>query len=200
MPTLEAVTVDAAAGTFETMRTLAPPMARGWEDVAGDEVVELVRRARAAAVAAGRESQGAQRDGRADGPGDRPDQPVADHPRIDRPRHRIRPRHRLRGGLRRHVVRHAGQAGHDALRIAGDERDRRPDRRIRLGQRRFRRRRSAGAELGSGARRHLRRLSARPGVRAAAGCGAVQRLLVRRFAASRADPADGQRVAAARDR
>lgn len=38
MPTLEAVTVDAAAGTFETMRTLAPPMARGWEVVAGDEV------------------------------------------------------------------------------------------------------------------------------------------------------------------
>ena len=30
-PTLEAVTVDAAAGTFETMRTLAPPTARGWE-------------------------------------------------------------------------------------------------------------------------------------------------------------------------
>jgi TldD protein len=38
MPTLEAVTVDAAAGTFETMRTLVPPMARGWEVVAGDEV------------------------------------------------------------------------------------------------------------------------------------------------------------------
>ena len=38
MPTLEAVTVDAAAGTFETMRTLAPPTARGWEAVAGDDV------------------------------------------------------------------------------------------------------------------------------------------------------------------
>ena len=37
-PTLEAVTVDAAAGTFETMRTLAPPTARGWEAVAGDDV------------------------------------------------------------------------------------------------------------------------------------------------------------------
>ena len=44
MPTLEAVTVDAAAGTFETMRTLAPPTARGWEAVAGDDGVELVRR------------------------------------------------------------------------------------------------------------------------------------------------------------
>jgi len=38
MPLLEAVTVDAAAGTFETMRTLAPPSARGWEAVAGDDV------------------------------------------------------------------------------------------------------------------------------------------------------------------
>ena len=38
MPTLDAVTVDAAAGTFETMRTVAPPTARGWEAVAGDDV------------------------------------------------------------------------------------------------------------------------------------------------------------------
>jgi TldD protein len=38
LPTLEAVTVDAAAGTFETMRTLAPPTARGWEVVAGDDI------------------------------------------------------------------------------------------------------------------------------------------------------------------
>ena len=37
-PTLEAVAVDASAGTFETMRTLAPPTARGWEVVAGDDV------------------------------------------------------------------------------------------------------------------------------------------------------------------
>ncbi|KUI30428.1 peptidase C69 [Mycobacterium sp. IS-1742] len=38
LPTLDAVSVDTAAGTFETMRTLAPPTARGWEVVAGDEV------------------------------------------------------------------------------------------------------------------------------------------------------------------
>ena len=35
---LEAVTVDPAAGTFETMRTLAPPMGRGWEAVSDDSV------------------------------------------------------------------------------------------------------------------------------------------------------------------
>lgn len=38
LPTLEAVAVDTAAGTFETMRTLAPPTAQGWEVVAGDDV------------------------------------------------------------------------------------------------------------------------------------------------------------------
>ncbi|MCV7200335.1 TldD/PmbA family protein [Mycobacterium angelicum] len=38
MPSLEAVTVDADAGSFDSMRTLAPPTARGWEAVAGDEV------------------------------------------------------------------------------------------------------------------------------------------------------------------
>ena len=38
LPTLEAVTVDAAAGTFDSMRTLAPPTARGWEYVTGDEI------------------------------------------------------------------------------------------------------------------------------------------------------------------
>jgi TldD protein len=37
-PGLDAVAVDAAAGSFETMRTLAPPTARGWEAVDGDDV------------------------------------------------------------------------------------------------------------------------------------------------------------------
>ncbi|MET0702098.1 MAG: TldD/PmbA family protein [Mycobacterium sp.] len=37
MPSLEATTVDAAEGSFETMRSLAPPMARGWEAL-GDEI------------------------------------------------------------------------------------------------------------------------------------------------------------------
>ncbi len=37
-PTLDAVTVDTSAGTFESMRTLAPPSARGWEWVVDDEL------------------------------------------------------------------------------------------------------------------------------------------------------------------
>jgi TldD protein len=38
LPMLDAVAVDAAAGNFETMRTLAPPTARGWEAVVDDEI------------------------------------------------------------------------------------------------------------------------------------------------------------------
>ncbi|HEY2504374.1 MAG TPA: TldD/PmbA family protein [Mycobacterium sp.] len=38
LPSLEAVTVDPAVGGFDSMRTLAPPMGRGWEMVAGDDV------------------------------------------------------------------------------------------------------------------------------------------------------------------
>ncbi|MGO4613152.1 TldD/PmbA family protein [Nocardia sp. 2YAB30] len=34
-PSLEAITVDTAAGVFETMRTLAAPVGRGWEYVTG---------------------------------------------------------------------------------------------------------------------------------------------------------------------
>lgn len=37
-PTLEAVAVDAAAGSFDSMRTLAPPTARGWEAVVDDDI------------------------------------------------------------------------------------------------------------------------------------------------------------------
>jgi TldD protein len=35
-PEFTALTVDRATGTFESMRTLAPPVGRGWEFVAGD--------------------------------------------------------------------------------------------------------------------------------------------------------------------
>jgi TldD protein len=37
-PTVEAVSVDPAVGSFESMRSLARPTARGWEAVAGDDV------------------------------------------------------------------------------------------------------------------------------------------------------------------
>ncbi len=112
-PTLEAVAVDAAAGTFETMRTLAPPTARGWEVVAGDDVWNWSTSWRSCRRCWPRRPRRPAW-WPADRFGDRPDQPVADHPRIHRPRHRIRPSHRLRGRLRGYLVRHAGQAEHDA--------------------------------------------------------------------------------------
>ena len=37
-PELNAVAVDADAGAFETMRTLAPPVGRGWEYLTGDRL------------------------------------------------------------------------------------------------------------------------------------------------------------------
>ncbi|AOW94623.1 peptidase C69 [Rhodococcus sp. WMMA185] len=37
-PQLEATTVDQSAGVFDTMRTLAPPVGRGWEYLAPDDV------------------------------------------------------------------------------------------------------------------------------------------------------------------
>jgi len=63
-PSLDAIAVDAAAGSFESMRTLAPPMARGWEVLTGDEVwnwsaeladipVLLAEKVKAPSVAAG---------------------------------------------------------------------------------------------------------------------------------------------------
>ena len=72
----------------------------------------LGRRARRDARAARREAAGAERRAGHLRPGHPPLQPVADHPRVDRPRHRARPGARLRGQLRRHVVRDVRQARH----------------------------------------------------------------------------------------
>ena len=62
MPSLEAVTVDSAAGSFDSMRTLAPPMGRGWEVLAGDEVWNWTDELAQLPSLLAREGQGAQRD------------------------------------------------------------------------------------------------------------------------------------------
>ncbi len=71
----------------------------------------LGRRAGTDPGAARREDAGAQRGAGPVRPGDRPVQPVADHPRVHRPRHRAGPRPRLRGRVRRHLLRHLRPAG-----------------------------------------------------------------------------------------
>ncbi len=124
---------------------------------------------------------------------------MADHPRVDRSRHRVRPGHRLRGRLRRDVLRHPGQAGLPGVRIAGHARHRGSDRGARVGHRRFRRRRGRRAVLGpdpgtaswsviSWTRAFAHRL----------GLPLLERLRLRRLALAHPHPADGQREPAAR--
>ena len=102
---------------FETMRTLAPPVGRGWEYLTGpasagnwDWDAELARLPELLAE----KLKAPSVRGRNLRPRHRPVEPVAHHPRVHRARHRARPRRRLRGGLRRDVLRHLRQAGHAA--------------------------------------------------------------------------------------
>ena len=176
--------------------TVAPPVGRGWEYLTGHRL-GLRRRGRRAARAAGRAGRGAVGRGRPLRPGDRPLQPVADHPRVDRPRHRAGPGARLRGGVRGHLVRHLRPAGHAAVRQRGDERDRRPAGRARPGHHRLRRRGGRRAAVRHRLRRHPGRLPAGPADGGREGARPLQRLRVRRLPRPHPDAADAQRLAAA---
>ena len=163
-PRLEAVTLGREAATSRRCGRSHPPVGRGWEYLEGegwDWDAELDRAARAPRRQAGGPLGGV----RPLRPRHRPDQPVAHHPRVDRPRHRARPGARLRGRVRRHLVRHPRQAGHPRLRVAGPERDRRPHGPPRPGHGGDRRRGGGGPALRPRPRRHARRLPARPGHR-----------------------------------
>ena len=102
-----------------------PPAAAGWEYVTGAdtgtgageiaEIPELLpRRSRR------------RRSSRPLRPRHRPVEPLADHPRVDRARHRARPGARLRGGLRGDLVRDVRQARHACSTARRHERHRRP--------------------------------------------------------------------------
>ena len=99
---------------------------------AGAGCLALGRGARHAAGPRGREAQGPHGRGRNVRPGDRPEQPLADHPRVDRPRHRAGPGAGLRGGVRRHLVRDDRPARLAAVRQRDHARHRRPHRRHAL--------------------------------------------------------------------
>ena len=199
-PPLEAVAVDAAAGTFETDAHARAADGRGWEDVdrrrGWDWTAELAQlpellaeKVKAPSVIAG------------------PNDLVIDPSNLWLTIHESIGHATEYDRAIGYEAAYAGTSfatpdklgtmryGSPVMNVTADRTDR-----LRAGHRRLRRRGRAGTALGSGARRHLRRLPARPGVRAAAGLAALQRLLVRRLAAPRADPADGQRVAAARPR
>ncbi len=157
-------------------------------------------RDRRGARTAGREAEGAQRQGRPLRPGDPSLQPVAHDPRVHRPRHRARPGPGLRGQLRRFLVRDLRQAQHPAVRLPRHERHRRPHGRERTGHRRVRRRGRADPAMGHHQGRCPRRLPARPGDgphEAGAQRRPLQRLRLRRLSWPHPHPADGQRVLAA---
>ena len=164
-PTFTAMGSDDERGIFDDMSSIAPPAGRGWEYVVGSaadgawdwdaelaEVPELLAEKLAAPTRRGRHLR----------PGHPPVEPLADHPRVDRPRHRARPGARLRGQLRRHVVRDHRPARHAAVRLAGHARHRRPHRRARPRHHRLRRRGGRHPELGHRPRRRAGRLPARP--------------------------------------
>ena len=190
---------NASTGAFDSMRTIAPPVGRGWEyltggydwDTALGELPGLLAEKLAAPTRRGRPLR----------PGDPPLEPVADHPRVDRPRHRARPGAGLRGQLRRHVVRDRRPPRHAAVRLTGHERHRGPDHAARPGHHRVRRRGGRDPELGHHQGRRAGRLPARPADGAddaRAQRRPVQRLCLRRLPRSHPHPADGQRLAAAR--
>ncbi|CAM5575329.1 TldD/PmbA family protein [Streptomyces tanashiensis] len=121
-PQLTAVAVDETTGEFDSMRTIAPPVGRGWEYLTGtgwdwdkelDEIPGLLaEKMRAPSVEAGRYDLVVD-----------PSNLLAHHPRVHRPRHRARPGARLRGGLRGHLLRHLRPAGQAGVRLLDHERD-----------------------------------------------------------------------------
>ena len=122
-PYLEVHASDPATGVFDAMRTIAPPVSKGWETFT-DGVFDFDAERERLPTLLRREARRAERRGRRLRPGHPSLQPVAGHPRVHRPRHRARPGPGLRGQLRRHVVRHLRQAEHAAVRLTGHERHR----------------------------------------------------------------------------
>ena len=110
-PVVEAIAVDAEAGGFETMRTLAPPAGRGWEYLLGEGWDWDGELARIPEYLAEKLHAPSVTPGAYDLVID-PTNLWLDDPRVDRACHRARPGDGLRGGLRRDVVRHLRQARH----------------------------------------------------------------------------------------
>ena len=161
-PGFEAMGTDEATGVFDSMSTHRAA-GRPRLGVPHRRRLRLGRRAGRGARAAGREAGRAQRRGRQLRPRHPPVQPVADHPRVDRARHRARPGAGLRGQLRRHVVRDLRQARHPAVRLGRHERHRRPHRRARPRRRSATTTRASQTQrVGHRQGRRPRRLPARP--------------------------------------
>ena len=196
-PQLTVVAVDQSTGGFETMRTTAPPVGRGWEYLDGEGWDWAASWAQLPDWLAERVAAPSVEPGRYDLVID-PDQLVADDPRVGGARHRARPRPRLRGQLRRHVLRHPGPAEHAPVRLGADARHRRPNRRARPVDGRLGPGGRRGPAVRHRARRRAGRVPAGSADRRRLRLRALQRLRLRRLRGTRADPTHGQHLARSR--
>jgi TldD protein len=191
--------VDKETGKFRARAGLSTPVGMGYEYFDGDKAERIVQPGGVIGYrnsydivedAAGR----APRREKLTAPSVKPGKydlvldppPVADHPRIGRPSAGTRPRARLRGQLRRHQLRLAGQAQGE---VQVRQRDRQPVRRphpaAQPRPRRLRRRGRAGQALGPGEGRRAGQLPGDPRPGAPARRGGVARLLLRRLVEQR---------------
>ncbi|CAA9343985.1 MAG: TldD family protein, Actinobacterial subgroup, partial [uncultured Gemmatimonadaceae bacterium] len=158
----------------------------------------------AVGVARGGEAQGEVGGGGALRPHPRPAQPLAHHPRVDRPPHGARPRARLRGQLRRHQLRRAPREGarQAQVRARVHEHPGRPHAARVAGARGVGRRGRAGRPVAHRRQGDVQGLPdyARPGAvhRGAHRRQALARLLVRAELERRAVPAHAEREPDAR--
>ena len=194
-PALTAVAVE-PSGRFETMRTLAPPVGRGWEYLTGtgwDWDAELAALPEQLAAKLAAPSVDA---GRYDLVIDPSNLWLTIHESIGHATEldRALGYEATYAGTSFATFDQLGslQYGSPVMHVTGDRTV--P---TRPGHRRLRRRGRGRAVLGPGPRRHARRLPARPADGRADQVRPVQRLRVRRLPRPRADPADGQRLAAA---
>ena len=195
-PQLQATAVDQEAGLFETMRTLAPPVGRGYEFVTGADGCGMGR-------GLARIPQWLAEKVKAPTVEARPTDLVIDPTNLWLTIHESIGHATEYDRAIGYESAYAGTSfatpdklGTYAVRCAVHARHRGPGP-VRAGDGGLRRRGCRRPALGPDPRRCSRRLPARPCVRATARACPVQRLLVCRFAAPRADPADGQRLAAA---
>ena len=195
-PTLTAVAVE-KDGRFETMRTLAPPVGRGYEYLNGTGWDCRAELEQIPALLAEKLAAPSVRPGRYDLVIDPSNLWLTIHESIGHATELDR--------ALGYEAAYAGtsfatfeQARHAAVRVAAHARHRGPDRRARPGHRRLRRRGRGRPVVGPDPDGVLSGLPARPPDGRAARPRPVQRLRLRRLAGAHAAAADGQRVPAAR--
>ncbi len=179
-PQLNAVSVDESTGEFDSMRTIAPPVGRGWEYLTGtgwdwdgelERIPELLaEKMRAPSVEAGLYDLVV----------DPSNLWLTIHESIGHATELDRALG-YEAAYLKHVLRDLRQAEQAEVRLRADERHRRPHRRTRPRDHRLRRRGRRGPVLGPGQGRHPGGLPTRPPYRQVDRLRALERLRVRRL-------------------